>query len=79
MTTRIWLTAAATEAGEGHHLDLKDEFDVVIRRIHPDIAPSSSKEMRDNFVHTRTDGRRVMVHPQLIGWVEEDATEEDLD
>lgn len=72
MYTKITCTIER-EGGNGPLIYwVQDSFDTVFNHVYPITNPSSNLEAREHFEYTRHDGRRLALHPSMIGTFEED-------
>jgi hypothetical protein len=77
MATRVTLGIQMRGQGDGSgQVLLSDDFDTVFNRIAPVSPPSSALEARQNLVHQTTDGKRMLIFPQHVVLVEEEADDE---
>lgn len=66
--TKIGLSKGADIEGE-QEVTVQGTFDEVIDQIFPMNPPTSTLAQRVNFTYTREDGKRIMIHNNLITWV----------
>jgi hypothetical protein len=80
MTTKlvIPITPEDTEGMRSKAFFVQESYDEAIEKIHPLQPAASSLEHRQQLQWRLTDGRRVLIQPGSIAWVEEDPETDDV-
>lgn len=73
--TSMTLDIAGDEPGASRIVVVREPFDRVLDLVVPLSGLSSGLEARERLVLTSTDGRRVLVRPEHVVLVEEDAVD----
>lgn len=56
-------------AGGSIKLELADEFDETLDKVYALQPPLNSEAERLRWIHTLTNGNRVMLHPSTVGMI----------